>query len=177
MKSRNIPKDVDPIASETELDKIRHHVHMDHVLAGYERLAGDMIFVHPSQLKSGFEPYQMVPERFLILLPSPFHVPDDDLNSVVVFLENNLWEDFTGVRPKHIPNDIFGFVMAYEHCSHEEAVAKLSALADQIRQEDQEELERHRAGLRSDMDRLAEHQVTLSEASRIRGEVLRRLSN
>lgn len=166
-----------------ELAEIRRYVRMDHLLAMYEYLSNHMMLVHSSELPpTAFE--SLIPERFIIVLPSPFPAPDGRINHesghfnvVIVYLENNIWEHPLGLRSVHIPNDVIGFVMAYEGCSYQDAVTKLSALAAEIQQSNQEELERDIADIRRGLELMAARSVTTAEASKIQGQILRRLNS
>jgi hypothetical protein len=141
------------IEFKEEIAEIERYVRMEHVLIELEQLKDRMEIVLPSRLKNRHnDPPKPKNERILVLLPSPFRASDDDFNSVVVYLENNEWDDFTGRKPKNIPNTPVGFVMAYDGCTYREALQKLYPLALFIKSRDQQDLERYLAGIRNSME-------------------------
>lgn len=150
---------------------------MDHLLVRYEQLVDRMTFVQPSELATDLSSFDLVGESVLVLLPSPFRAPDDRISSVVVLPENNVWDDLAGLKPADIPNDVIGFVMAYERCSYQDAVSKLSIVAAEIQQSDPDELVRELAEIRRLMQLHAERLLTIAEVSTVRERILRRLDN
>jgi hypothetical protein len=95
-------------------------------------LVGDMVVLHHTDLyrdeeewRTAFLAVGLVPEPFLILLPSPSHKDGE----VVVFLDNDRWVDLSGPRDLAVSDDVIGFLMVYGNL-REAAAATIGLVAE-----------------------------------------------
>ncbi|MFO0570191.1 MAG: hypothetical protein U0263_31400 [Polyangiaceae bacterium] len=127
MNRFNVPHGGD----DAEAARIRAAVDLETlVLREYPLLEKQIKIVSPSRFLDAWEDYNLIPERVLWLLPSPFRPPGDRSRSVLVLPKNGLWRDRKFHREGFSP-DVIGFVMAYDSCSYAEALAKLHRVGAQ----------------------------------------------
>jgi hypothetical protein len=97
------------------MDVMDLHVYlrMEDILMSYLHLYSPGAAVDPS-VRAQFEAHSKTSSNTVVLFPSPFRSPRDPIHSVAIFLEDNTWDDFTGLRPRDVSTSPLELAKAFE---------------------------------------------------------------